>query len=284
MSLFNKLFTFSILAFGASAASGISFPRCNSFGGERANVTDLHRVAVIGEDDRMTFSEYAGIKNLPINRVQKKLSATGIFSCNGADATGQLTGANDVVTTVGHHFFDKQCLRMDEPDSCYFQPLGSMEKFKVKIETLVSGCMPGRRNGDWAVIKLERPVTDASFYNLPTQDFVPANGQAITQVSAYHQNFIRNGATPPTVQPCSIRETNPYGTFKHDCDTGYGSSGSAQLLNVDGSTSPTMVALSVSQAKPVYPDGTPFGPSHYNLAVPVAGEFLKALNKTLGRN
>jgi hypothetical protein len=43
----------------------------------------LQRVAVMGSDDRMTFSEYAAAKGKTEAEIIQKYSAVGLFSCDG---------------------------------------------------------------------------------------------------------------------------------------------------------------------------------------------------------
>jgi hypothetical protein len=191
-----------------------------------------------------------------------------------------------VITTASHHFFDRDCQRVDIPGTCYFQQLGSQKKYLADITTLKSDCVPHRGKGDWAVVKLKKPVSDGRFYRVPESDVELRVGEITMVVSSSQINFKVGEAYPPSVQNCEIKEVTSYGIFLHDCDTGGGSSGSAHLANSDAGR--TLVGINVgfsaedSAQRPI-PDGEPFNiDHHYNISIPVAGELLKAIKELAG--
>ena len=240
----------------------------------RAGLSNFHRVVVIGKDNRQTLTEYAKAKHILLLDINRKFSPTGLFSCEGQWATGQLTGANNIVTTASHVFHDKNCKKYQSVKHCFFKPVNSKRRCSVDLSSLIFGCDPDFIDKDWAVAKLDRPVENTNFYDVPLPYIVIPEHQPITQVSYLHKNFKQKGNYPPTAQDCMVR-AEQRATYLHDCDTGGGSSGSAQLIGN------TLVGINVGEC--VCDDNrSEFSEKYWNIGVPLRGEFLSSIKKLLG--
>jgi hypothetical protein len=258
---------------GCAAGVAASSPLHSYPFGARGNTGILHPVVIIEKDNRQTLPEYAKSNDVNPSEINKKFSPTGLFSCEGKWATAQLTGANNVVTTASHVFYTRQCKRYKFVKHCFFRPLNSARRYRVDLSSLLYGCNPDSRDNDWAVAKLVGRVENASFYNIPSPNIVIPEGQKVTQISYLHKNFKRKGKYPPTVQDCAIR-MEKRSWYLHDCDSGSGSSGSAQLIEN------TIIGINTAESA-TERDGSTFSNTHWNLAIPLRGEFLNSIRKLL---
>ena len=244
-------------------------PNCYLPLGVGRNVGELHRVVIIGKDGRKTLAEYEKSKNIPLSQVKQRFSPTGLFSCAGTRVTGQLTGSNDVVTTASHVFVNDRCKMYTPLSPCFFKPINSNRHYSVNLSSLVFGCNPGNRDEDWAVVKLNRPIDGASFYDIPSDEIRIRQDKIVTQVTYENNNFKRKGNYPSTVQDCIVYKMYE-SVYFHDCDTGGGASGSAQLIDN------TIVGINIGETTFKGSDGSD---RNWNVGVPIRGEFLNSIKK-----
>lgn len=79
-----------------------------------ANALDstlIEGVAVHGEPKRYTYAKYAENNGIGTTAIMKRFGATAVIPCGSEQATAQLTGANDIVTTAAHLLVDPATCR-----------------------------------------------------------------------------------------------------------------------------------------------------------------------------
>jgi hypothetical protein len=264
LNLIAGLFLASAWAFPISRPNCLLQPSLEN----QANL--LHKVAIIGRESR---------KEIPAS-LQSKFAATGTLTCGSKTATAQITGTKNVITTAGHTFFNKNCEPVFRGNECKFELLrgGRLQEYPVDIGSLKTGSCPHRdRREDWAVLKLSAPMADVTPYEIPDRDDLLVEGEQIMQVTGYSSNFSRRGEYPKAMESCRARKIYTVSTspILHDCDTGSGSSGSAQFVVRDKKM--IFAAMNVSEVK-LNPEGGPFDEERlHNTSTPVSGAFLQAI-------
>lgn len=241
------------------------------------NASILHQIVQVGkEDGRQTFEEFAET-NGNLEEIKKTFAATGSVICDGnVQISAQITMKKNIGTTAGHAFRNpKTCQRLPVKN-CYFHTHATPDtKYEIDMNSikLEDPCVPGELGMDWAEFKLKKPAPVAP-YKIPESDEYLTRDQEITQVTGISKDFKRRNIFPRHIQQCAVRKVGftKDSFIKTDCTTGPGSSGSAQL-----DSNRTMVSLNVAEIVRKAP-GTGFDPnSLYNISVPVAGEFRKAI-------
>ncbi len=160
---------------------------------------------------------------------------------------------------------------------------GRFTEYPLKMDALKTGgrCPLDKGLTDWAVLKLETAVPGITPYEVPDEDNLLKAGEQIMQVSGYATNFMVSGAYPKSMESCladqiDLTHTDP---IKHTCDTGKGSSGSAQF--VVRSKKMIFAAMNISQQKD-FPDGSDYNAdSAFNTSTPVSGNFLSAIREAM---
>lgn len=267
-------------------AFAISLPKCPKSNGDLREQSELlHKVVIMGADERKSVADYAlgkGFKKNDIPAFEEIFSPTGILECGGAFSTAQLTGANNVITTASHTFFSPDCSQRwdDDPNWCTFQ-LENHKPVKLDFKSLIANCHRPSRN-DWAVVKLAEPIAGAKFYELPGEDTELNSGEPVVTVTGLRLD--KYPEKKKTVQQCTIRHAYSGGSVAatHDCDTEPFSSGSAQLQSSGNSF--VIRAIHVGGKLKDDPNKTHKGgdyiPSaNYNVSVPVNGAFLRAIRQ-----
>jgi hypothetical protein len=238
----------------------------------------LTPVVTFGADARLTIEDFARARRLDPARLRRRYAATGTVHCGAAHGAGQLTLADDVVTTAAHVLYDRSGHLRGDGAHCLFV----IEADGVEIATALepSGAIVGSTDPynespvhDWAVVKLARPLREAEPYPLAA----PPRLRAPVL-------FVARGALDwpagASVQSCRLRdglEDGAEGTreFAFDCAAGMGASGSG-LLDGEGRA---LLAIFVG-FRSVAPDrALPFSATHYNFAVTVEGAFRRAVER-----
>lgn len=234
-------------------------------------------------DPRRTVNQYAAEKGLSVAQVEKQFSATGKITCPGAESgTAQLVGRNNLITTAGHIFYDRNC-HPANLNLCYFQTVfGKKVKVKIKPSTAkIASCLGLSPNSkdDWAILELEKPIKSATPYLVPTAPVSFTPGDRITEVSGQSDNFPHKA---PNIGECSVRAVGlssyPNIPYVTDCSNGNGSSGSAQLVQREAGWELQAVDVLHNQRAR---DGSDYdlSQSFFTASAPVAGEFYTTLKR-----
>ena len=237
-------------------------------------------VVVFGADARATIEDFALRRRIDPRALRHRYAGTGIVHCGAAHGSGQLTVADDVITTAAHVFYDRNgALRGDNAHCRFVIESGGQEiSTVIEVGSLVVGSThPYDEDAvhDWAVAKLARPVREAEPYPLAPQGAESARTPVL---------FVARGAIDwqagqkASMQDCHLRnalESGAEGTreFSFDCAAGLGASGSG-LFDRDGGG---LMAVFVGFRSIAPDEPLPFSAEHYNFAVTVEGAFRRAV-------
>jgi hypothetical protein len=262
-------------------AAGLS--KGNGFETERPAAPSVTTpVVVFGADARATIEDFAVQRRLDPATLHRRYAGTGIVHCGASHGSGQLTVADDVITTAAHVFYDRNGALRADSAHCRFVIETGGEEISTAIE--VKGVIAGSTNPynedavhDWAVAKLTRPLREAEPYPLAS----PAHESAQTPVL-----FVARGAIDwqagrkASMQDCRLRDPLQNGAegtreFSFDCAAGIGASGSGLFERDGGGLMAVFVGFrSVAPDRPL-----PFSAEHYNFAVTVEGAFRRAVER-----
>lgn len=233
----------------------------------------VEKVALLGAENRMTFADYARLKNLDEKDVRELFSATGILKCDKGGGTVQVTQSQSVVTTAGHIFFDNECKpRPFTYCKVYMYGAKGFESIDLDLSSLKTGeCDKWAHTNDWAVLKTKTPIpkkfraykVDPNVQPLTSKD-------EITIVAGFAKNFEINGQFPPNVAECKSLGRNINGLIDFDCDTGKGASGSAIFRRNETGKFLSAIVSSENEL------------SAQNSATQIEGDFLKAIMDAAG--
>jgi hypothetical protein len=236
-------------------------------------------VVVFGADQRASVEDFALKRKLDAAALRREYAATGIIRCGNAHGSGQLTVADDVVTTAAHVIYDRNGHLRGDSAHCRFEVEADGQKLSIPLE--VNGAIAGSTDPynesavhDWAVVKLVRPLTDATPYPLAA----PSREDPIRLVARGSIDW--EDGHGMSLQDCHLRdglENGSEGTreFSFDCSANVGASGSG-LLDGDGKN---LVAVFVGYRSVAPDEALPFSPTHYNFAVTVEGAFRRAVER-----
>jgi hypothetical protein len=270
----------------AAIASGICFFACFAAKAEPARPLDLGAlhalplvpVVVFGDHPRLTAEQFASENHLDLGDVKRRHAASGVIHCGNARGAGQLTLADNVITTAAHVLFDEHGQLRGDSSHCFFTSTVADQEVSTAID--VASVISGNSDPyskpavhDWAVARLLRPVKGATPYGLGA----PARAaEGIEFVARGHSDWGAGSAM--SMEDCLLRDalsTGSEGTreFSFDCDAGVGASGGA-VLSAAGSR---LLAVFVGY-RSIAPDRTmPFSTQHYNFAVTIEGAFRRAV-------
>jgi len=237
----------------------------------------ITKVVVFGPETRQTADTFAERNHLNVVELKRQHSGSGVIHCGNARGAGQLTLADNIVTTASHVFYNESGSLRGDTDHCSFSVVVDGREIVTPIDTrsIVAGSTNPYNEiavHDWAVARLVRPLTAATPYTLGA----PAGNIAIRFVARGHSDW--GGGREMSLEDCHLRDglrAGAEGTreFSFDCAAGVGASGGA-LLNASGSR---LLAVFVG-FRSVAPDQRmSFSPSNYNFAVTVEGAFRRAV-------
>lgn len=167
----------------------------------------------------------------------ERYRGAGILWCRGPDGVPQKAAAawliadRSTVVLNAHNFRDRRLALTRPVADCYFQIGG--RNYDFDADSLVLGTAPGADGlhitDDWAILRLNRPA-DSIPQPLPESPDLPVGDIAlpVTMVSpAGHSNY----RGPSSLEHCTIRRIDPPSEAairraRHDCNDGYGGSGS----------------------------------------------------------
>ena len=261
--------SFSLLAGDVSKAWNV--------GPLNRRLASIERVVVFGVDARETAEAFASDHHLDARLIRRQHAASGVIRCGNARGAGQLTLANNVVTTAAHVFFNESGQPRADSEHCLFvvEAEGQEIATSIDVGSIVAGSADPYNESavhDWAVARLRRPLREATPYALGA----PSSDSAIRFVARGHVDW--GAGRELSVESCRLRdglEAGVEGTreFSFDCAAGLGASGSA-LLNETGSR---LLAIFVG-FRSIAPDKRmAFSPRNYNFAVTVEGAFRRAV-------
>jgi hypothetical protein len=240
-------------------------------------------VVVFGDHPRLTVEQFASENHLDLGDVKRRHAASGVIHCGNARGAGQLTLADNVITTAAHVLFNEQGQPRGDTAHCFFTAAVGDQEITTAIDmtTIVSGnsdpyAKPAVH--DWAVARLLRPVKGATPYGLggaaqPAED--------IQFVARGHSDWGDGRAM--SMENCRLHDPLSAGAegtreFSFDCDAGVGASGGALLNSAGG----RLLAVFVGY-RSIAPDRTmPFSTQHYNFAVTIEGAFRRAVEAAAG--
>lgn len=235
------------------------------------------KVLVLGRDGRVGPEEFASAHKLELDRLRTSHAASGLIQCGRAHGAGQLTLANDVVTTAAHVFFDEQGARRAK--TCYFVTDigGKQQKIAIDMGSIVAGAARPysvKAVNDWAVARLTRPLDEIIPYELAENVAVD---QPVDFVARGHSDWA--DAHRMSFESCRLRAlTNQAKSgsreFAFDCATADGASGGAVLRD---DATPRLCAILVGWRSNDPSRVRPFSMTNYNFVVSVEGAFRQAL-------
>ncbi len=235
-------------------------------------------IVVFGRNGRRGVEDFAATNRRDPKELKDKFTASGLVECGMAHGAGQLTLADDVVTTAAHVFFDEH--GVPRAKSCAFVVESGRKLVKVPIDlgSIVAGSKDPyaiEAVNDWAVAKLMRPIEGITPYTLA------GAAKPNTPVSFVARGHIDWGdGRKLSMEKCMLHDllsVGPEGTreFSFDCETGDGASGGAVVTD-DGSA-PAIGAILVGWRSNKPFRSAPFSATHYNFVVTIEGAFKKAV-------
>jgi len=233
--------------------------------------TSYVRAVSLAPDRRLPPDQFAQRAGIGIPEFRAQYGASGLVRCGTAIGTGQLTVANDVITTAAHVFIAAGgTLRSS---FCTFEPAGAPDKsIAIDLRSMITGSstpMDDRTTLDWAVARLAEPLEGVTPYKLGMTPEIPSR---VLMYGGGNGEAGRMG-----VEQCSIRSetaTSPEGIHEvsFDCSGAHGGSGSA-LLNEKKEIVGIFVGYRTLDEKAA----RPFSMTHYNFAITVDGAFRRAV-------
>ncbi len=241
----------------------------------------LTPIVMFGPEPRAGFAEFARERRLDPRQLRRRYAATGIVHCGNVHGAGQLTLADDVVTTAAHVLYDRNGRSRGDSAHCQFVVEAGGEEISTALDVngaIVGSTDPYRESPvhDWAAVKLARPLREAEPY--PLAALPPARQAPVLFVARGALDWRAGRET--SLQQCRLRdglEDGVEGTreFAFDCAAGIGASG-AGLLDGAGKG---LLAIFVGFRSAAPDEALPFSPTHYNFAVTVEGAFRRAVER-----
>jgi hypothetical protein len=234
-------------------------------------------VVVFGRNSRRSVEEFAAEQKLNAAELRTRFSGSGLVECGEAHGAGQLTLANDIITTAAHVFFDEK--GAPRAKTCYFALENHGKEMRVPIDlgSIVAGSTDPyaiEAVHDWAVARLTHPVDDVTPFSLA--DTAGPN----TPVEFVARGHIDWGdGRKLSMEKCRLHDQLAVGAegtreFSFDCETGDGASGGALVM---APNKPAIGAILVGWRSNKPFRTAPFSKYHYNFAVTIEGDFKKAI-------
>ena len=244
--------------------------------------TNIIAIVAFGEEGRQDPVAFAKSRGLDPEAVRRSTSASGLVTCGAAQGAGQLTLANDVITTAAHVLFDEQGRLRAGSDQCHFLVVVGHEivMTKIDVRSIEVGARDPYRHSpsrDWAVARLLRAVHGITPYGIGKA----SEGASVRFASRGSVDWRQRSDL--AMQQCALHQTlesAPDGAreIAFDCDAGKGASGGA-LLDAQGKG---LVAIFAGFHSANPNQAAPFSAEHYNFAVTVEGAFRRAILAAAG--
>lgn len=234
-------------------------------------------VVVFGKNSRRGVEEFASEQKLNAAELRTRFAGSGLIECGDVHGAGQLTLANNLVTTAAHVFFDEA--GAPRAKTCFFsiEIRGKEIRVPIDLGSIVAGSFNPYAVAavhDWAVARLTRPIEGVTPYSLA--DAARSN----TPVEFVARGHIDWGdGRRLSMEKCLLHDQLSAGEegtreFSFDCETGDGASGGALVM---GTNNPAIGAILVGWRSNKPFRSAPFSRSHYNFAVTVEGAFKRAV-------
>ncbi|HEY8031528.1 MAG TPA: serine protease [Methylocella sp.] len=234
-------------------------------------------VVVFGKNSRRSVEQFAAEQKLDAAELRSRFSGSGLIECGNAHGAGQLTLANDLVTTAAHVFFDEK--GSPRAKTCFFSIENHGKELRVPIDSgsIIAGSIDPYAVSevhDWAVARLTRPIEGATPFSLAE---AAASNMPVEFVARGHIDW--GDGRRLSMEKCHLHDQLAAGAegtreFSFDCETGDGASGGAIVM---GTNKPAIGAILVGWRSNKPFRSAPFSRSHYNFAVTVEGAFRKAV-------
>lgn len=240
-------------------------------------------VVVFGKNSRRSVEEFAAEQKLSAAELRTRFAGSGLVECGEAHGAGQLTLANDVITTAAHVFFDER--GAPRAKTCFFSIENHGKEMRVPID--LSSIIAGSTDPyaiaavhDWAVARLTHPVDGVTPFSLadPKGPNMP-----VEFVARGHIDW--GDGRKLSMEKCLMHDQLSVGAegtreFSFDCETGDGASGGAVVMSAD---KPAIGAILVGWRSNRPFRSAPFSKFHYNFAVTIEGAFKKAVVATASK-
>ncbi len=234
-------------------------------------------VVVFGKHSRRSVEEFAAEQKLSAAELHTRFAGSGLIECGDAHGAGQLTLANDLVTTAAHVFFDEK--GAPRAKTCFFliENHGKETRVPIDLGSIVAGSTDPYTVApvhDWALARLTHPIEEITPYGVAN-----ATGPN-TPVEFVARGHIDWGdGRRLSMEKCLMHDQLAAGAegtreFSFDCETGDGASGGALVM---GTNKPAIGAILVGWRSNKPFRSAPFSRSHYNFAVTIEGAFKKAV-------
>ena len=240
-------------------------------------------VVAFGKNSRRGVEEFAAEQKLDAAEVRTRFAGSGLVECGEAHGAGQLTLANDTITTAAHVFFDER--GAPRAKTCFFSLENHGKEMRVPIDlgSIVAGSTDPYAIAavhDWAVARLTQPVEGVTPFSLadPKGPNTP-----VEFVARGHIDW--GDGRKLSMEKCLMHDQLSVGAegtreFSFDCETGDGASGGALVMTPD---KPAIGAILVGWRSNKPFRTAPFSKFHYNFAVTIEGAFKKAVVATASK-
>jgi hypothetical protein len=234
-------------------------------------------VVVFGNNGRRSVEEFAAEQKLNAAELRARFAGSGLIECGDAHGAGQLTLANDLVTTAAHVFFDEK--GAPRAKTCFFSIESHGKELRVPID--LGSIVAGSTNPyavapvhDWAVARLTHPIEGVTPYRLAD---AKGSNTPVEFVARGHIDW--GDGRRLSMEKCLLHDQLAAGAegtreFSFDCETGDGASGGALVI---GTNKPAIGAILVGWRSNKPFRSAPFSRSHYNFAVTIEGAFKRAV-------
>lgn len=232
---------------------------------------------VLGGDGRRDAEAFAAVRGENARLLLRSHAASGVVQCGATHGAGQLTLANDVITTAAHVFFDERGAPRARTCEFVAEIDGEMRSVAIDLASIVAGSTQPyavKAVHDWAVARLKRPLEGVKPYELAAGPI--AAGDVMEFVARGHSDW--GGGQRLSFEECRLRmQTNQAENgareFAFDCATGDGASGGAALFGEDRSS---LGAILVGWRSQNPMQAGPFSAAHYNFVISIEGAFRRA--------
>ncbi|GEP01207.1 hypothetical protein GCM10007887_35170 [Methylobacterium haplocladii] len=217
---------------------------------------------------------------------QRYLGA-GVLYCRRPDGVPQkaaaawLIGDPSLVVLNAHNFRNRRMETTRDVSDCFFQIGGRNHVFESG--SLHLGTPPDARSlhitDDWAILRLADPVAGVPPQPVPDASDLPTGtgDRPVVMVSpGGHENY----RGPSSLETCFVRQIDPPSEdeirrVRHDCNDGFGGSGSGLFDATGRMLAMQSASLSMNSRRPFDIE------FHYGSALLFEGELLKAIRQEI---
>lgn len=286
-----RVLTISAIALCAGAAWAVPFarPGCQTSGYDRGMQNLVHKIAVIGSDDRVPLSRFARRLNWNRSKAARVSKLNGEIKCtdtrgNVTEFSGAVVGTQYTLLTAAHSFFDPVTnVRRDFVDCVFESQATSPRVGPITVNLERSHIAASHRDDhtkDWAVLRLSTGMGD--FFAVDPSGAALEEKEYI-QVAARHEDLPATGE--PYAQTCSRREVwarrgSNASLILSDCDSTAISSGSTFL--VDSSDQLIAVGVLTGGGNPSR-NGQPYSRAGATHSLAIDAEMIDVIYSVGGR-